>query len=487
MKKRTLTGRNIAANIFIMLFSIVILLLIVFIGLLIIYKADGVFDYIADEYVNMIVIAGSFLVLSVIIDVYFFFEDVEVLKNPRKLTELFLLLFLALILDLVIGYFVDFNARPFAFFAVMCVMLFGRKDACYLLVVFALYTIILDAFSGIIEGLTIWDYATDLLVVFCTGMVAIFLMDRFKTRLQCVLLTLILLIPIEVITCMLGVNTLAEEGGSEFGMLFLYGALDSVFSMVLFLFFLPIFEKVFANLTVFRLHELTSDNARLIARLKRDARGTYNHSVMVAQFAEACASDIGEDAELARAVSYYHDVGKLKEPEMFTENQSGKNPHDDFTPELSADIIRSHTRLGADVIKKRHMPEIFADVALEHHGTMPVKYFYAKALKMSDREIKIENYSYFGPVPSTKIAAVVMICDSVEAASRAMKDKSQENVEKLVREVIEERLELGQFDGCPITMQDLAQIRVTLVGQISGVYHQRIEYPKLKISGGKKS
>ncbi|MCD8205065.1 MAG: HDIG domain-containing protein [Clostridia bacterium] len=487
MKKKSLTGKNITANVFIMLFNLVVLLLIVFISLYIKEKS-GVTDYIADNYIDMIVIAGSFIVLSVAIDVYFYFEDADVLKDPKKLMEIFLLLYVALILDLVVGVFVDFNARPVAFFAMMCAILYGRRNASYLLVVFTLFTFVVDAFSGINDGLDVCSYATDLLVVFCTGMVAIFLMDRFKTRLQCVLLTLILLIPIECITAMLSIETLSGGTDSEIAMLFVYGALDSVFSVVLFLLLLPVFEKMFANLTVFRLHELTSDNAKLIYRLKRDARGSYNHSVMVAQFAEACASDIGENPELARAVAYYHDVGKMKEAGMFTENQfDGVNPHDAFTPELSADIIRSHTRLGAEVIRKNHLPEIFADVALEHHGTMPIKYFYAKALKMSDREIKIENYSYFGPIPSTKIAAIIMICDSVEAASRAMPNKSQENVENLVREVIEERLDMGQFDNCPITMQDLTKIRETLVSQISGVYHKRIEYPKIKVSRARKS
>ena len=190
-----------------------------------------------------------------------------------------------------------------------------------------------------------------------------------------------------------------------------YGAMGALFSILLFMVLLPIFELVFANLTVFRLREITSPNAPLIKKLKEEAPGTYNHSVVVSQLAEACANAIGEDSELARAAAYYHDVGKLMNPEMFTENQSDYNVHNELSPELSADIIRSHTRDGAKLIKKQHLPEFLADVAIQHHGTLPIKYFYAKALKMTDGEISMANYSYAGPTPQTRIAAIIMIVE----------------------------------------------------------------------------
>jgi putative nucleotidyltransferase with HDIG domain len=239
---------------------------------------------------------------------------------------------------------------------------------------------------------------------------------------------------------------------------------------------------MFAELTVFRLRELTSDQAKLIKKLKKEAFGTYNHSVVVAQLAEACASEIGENAELARAVAYYHDMGKLKDPQMFTENQTDFNVHDQLTPELSADIIRSHARDGATLIKKHRLPEIFADIAVQHHGTMPIKFFYARALKMSDGELRAETYSYNGTTPRTKIAAILMIVDASEAAARSLTDRSPETVEALVRNLIEERIDLDQFAECDITMRELTIIKRTIVSQLSGVYHSRVSYPKIKIS-----
>jgi putative nucleotidyltransferase with HDIG domain len=201
---------------------------------------------------------------------------------------------------------------------------------------------------------------------------------------------------------------------------------------------------------------------------------------MVAQLAEACAAAIGENVDYARAAALYHDVGKLHNPEHFTENQGEYNLHDELTPELSADIIRSHAKAGYTLIRNHRLPDFLADVALQHHGTMPIRYFYAKALKMTDGELNIEDFSYLGPKPQTKIAAIIMIADASEAAVRATGSRSPESAEKAIRNVIEERMNLEQFAGCDITLADLTKIRMTLVHTLTGVYHHRIKYPNLK-------
>ena len=209
--------------------------------------------------------------------------------------------------------------------------------------------------------------------------------------------------------------------------------------------------------------------------------GTFNHSIVVAHLAEACAIALNEDTALARAVAYYHDVGKLRQPEYFTENQVGFNPHSELSPELSVDIIRSHAKDGYDIVKKYGLPQEIADVCIQHHGTMPMMFFYARALKMTDGELNIEDFSYPGPKPQTKIAAIIMIADASEAISRTLPDRSPENVETAVREIIEERMDLEQFDECDVTMKDLSIIKETIVNCLSGVYHSRVQYPKLKI------
>jgi len=167
---------------------------------------------------------------------------------------------------------------------------------------------------------------------------------------------------------------------------------------------------------------------------------------------------------------------------MFAENQSEYDLHNELTPELSIDIIRAHARDGAKLIRKNRLPEFFADVAVQHHGTMPIKYFYAKALKMSDGELNVANYSYTGPTPTTKIAAIIMIADAAEAATRSLPDRSFEKVEAFVRSLVEERMNMNQFADCDITLHELSVITHTIVTCLTGVYHSRIQYPKLELN-----
>ena len=217
-------------------------------------------------------------------------------------------------------------------------------------------------------------------------------------------------------------------------------------------------------------------------RLKQEAPGTFNHSLIVAQLSETCAVAIGENAELARAAAYYHDIGKLKQPDCFTENQTGYNVHDELTPELSADIIRSHAKDGYELLKAARFPKLIADVAREHHGTLPIKYFYNKAMKLSGGDADVADYSYLGPTPQSKIAAIVMISDASEAATRALRDRSPASVERTVRSIIEERMDLDQFAECDITIRELTIIKQTLVEALSGVHHHRVEYPAIRFN-----
>lgn len=238
----------------------------------------------------------------------------------------------------------------------------------------------------------------------------------------------------------------------------------------------PIIESVFKLTTDFKLIELTNHKAPLIHRLIVEAPGTFNHSLAVANFAEICADAIGENPYLARACAYYHDVGKLNNTMYFTENQSGYNPHDELLPEDSADIIRQHTVDGYDLCKKNGIPDEVAKITIEHHGTLPITYFYNKAKTLTDSVVDIDEYRYRGENPKNKIAAIIMICDSAEAAIRAMDNPDGEKVDKLLRGMIDERLDLGQFDDCAITMKELNAIRLAIVSAYGGLYHRRIKY-----------
>ena len=307
-------------------------------------------------------------------------------------------------------------------------------------------------------------------------------MKKIKTRLGCIVVAVLLCVPAIVINIVMQLTQYVDTMDNRLLEIVMFSALDCIMSVLLFMMLLPIFEALFSELTPFRLRELTSENNKLMRNLKLNAPGTYNHSIVVAQLAEACAGAIGEDSELARAAAYYHDVGKLKNPEMFAENQNEYDLHKELTPELSVDIIRSHAKDGAKLIKKHRLPEFFADVAVQHHGTLPIKYFYAKALKLSDGELNAANYSYTGPTPTTKIAAIIMIADASEAATRSLPQRTPEKVEALVSSIVEERVNLDQFADCDITLRELNVVTRTVVNELTGVYHSRVQYPKLVLS-----
>lgn len=479
MSVTKLSRKEIAKSLFAFIFTTIGLWLIVFL-MIVINETSATIDFIVTERQELLVIVVAVSVLSVIMYCYFFFENKYILQHVSKIFEIFLLLYLSMMFSFVLDKYISPAARPLSFLALMMVTLYRRRDAVFINTIFALIMLIIDRFSKI-TGVDTYGCYASLLCTFCSGMIAIFIFRNVRTRIQSVMLALVLLIPVEFINILLEIPII-DWHTTQFLELVMYGALNCILSAMLYMFLLPVFELLFAELTVFRLRELTGDDAKIIKKLKKNAPGTYNHSVVVAQLAEACAKEIGEDYELARAAAYYHDVGKLKNPEMFAENQTDYNFHSELTPELSADIIRSHARDGAQLIKKNRLPEFFADVAVQHHGTMPIKYFYVKALKMSDGELNVENYSYSGPTPTSRIAAIIMIADASEAATRSLPDRSPEKVEALVRSLIEERLDLGQFDDCNITMRELTVIKSTIVNQLTGVYHSRVEYPKLTVS-----
>lgn len=255
------------------------------------------------------------------------------------------------------------------------------------------------------------------------------------------------------------------------------GTLGQVFLAVV---LQPVFEGVFNLITDMRLVELTDHNAPLIKRLKAEAPGTFIHSLAVANFAEVCAAAIGENPYLARASAYYHDVGKIMNPLHFKENQPDDNPHDGLLPEVSAEIIRSHTSEGKKLCDEYRIPPEVSDITVQHHGTLPIYVFYNKAKQLTDGEVDIEDYSYHGITPVTKIAAIIMLCDSGEAAIRAMDNPDAERVDTLLRKLISDRINAGQFDDCDITLRDLDIIRRTIIAAYGGQFHKRLKYPEGK-------
>ncbi len=241
----------------------------------------------------------------------------------------------------------------------------------------------------------------------------------------------------------------------------------------------PVFEFLFGMYSSFRLEEICSPSAPLLERLASEAPGTYNHSIAMSILAQDCAKAIGENAALAKAGACYHDIGKLIEPICFTENQTDYNPHDDYIPEVSVSIITKHTKAGADTIRKNGLPEAVARIAEEHHGDQPVTFFLNKTRGMTEQKVSIYDYSYKGPKPSTKISGIIMIVDTVEAATRAEgMQKDEKERQAFIHKLIMDKMENGQFSDCPLTLRDFTVIEETLVRKIPGIYHQRIKYTK---------
>ena len=238
---------------------------------------------------------------------------------------------------------------------------------------------------------------------------------------------------------------------------------------------LPVLEAIFHLLTPFQLLEMTNSEHPLLKRLMIEAPGTYQHSLMVGNLAENAAHIVGADPLLTRVGAYYHDVGKLKQPIMFKENQLVDNPHDQLSPQESADIILKHPYDGVKIAQQYRMPKRLTDFIEQHHGTTATMYFYQKA-KETNPDVEIDSFRYAGPKPQSREMAIVMLADTVEAAIRTMTDDSPEAMERYVDRLVEGKLRDGQFSECNITLAELEQIKASFVHTLKAYYHKRVAY-----------
>ena len=244
----------------------------------------------------------------------------------------------------------------------------------------------------------------------------------------------------------------------------------------------PILEWLFNLTTSAKLLELSNPNQPLLRRMLLEAPGSYHHSIIVANLAETAASAIGANGLLARVGAYYHDVGKLKRPQYFKENQmTGDNPHDRTDPRVSAAILTAHTRDGYQMGLKARLPEPILDIIRQHHGDSPMVFFYDKAVKLYGDKVDISAFRYEGPRPRSREAAVVMLADTIEAAARALPNPDPEKVDALIRKLVRAKMTDGQLDESELTFADLDRICRAFQSVLSGVFHERIEYPDIAI------
>ena len=259
-----------------------------------------------------------------------------------------------------------------------------------------------------------------------------------------------------------------------------YGVIGGIFTSVLTIGFLPFFETIFDIITPIKLLELSNPNHALLKRLLLEAPGTYYHSILVGNLSETAAEDIGANALLCRVGSYYHDIGKLKRPYFFKENQFTKeNPHDKISPNLSALIITSHVQDGLEIAKKYKLPSKIKDIIAQHHGDTLVAYFYHKAVSTQGENLVSEDkFRYSFPKPQNKEAAIVMLGDSVEAYVRSMTEPTKEELERGVRKIIQEKINDGQLSQCDLSLKDIETIIGSFLKVLTGIFHDRIEYPE---------
>jgi cyclic-di-AMP phosphodiesterase PgpH len=272
-------------------------------------------------------------------------------------------------------------------------------------------------------------------------------------------------------------NSMRFSGLQDYLFIFLNGLVSSVVVAGV----LPVFEYLFGTITNIKLLELADFNHPVLNRLMLEAPGTYHHSLIVGNLSEAAGKAVGANSLLARIGAYYHDIGKLLKPDYFSENQYLKgNVHETLAPNMSKLVIMNHVKEGAELAKKYRLNRRIADFIRQHHGTSLVYFFYRKALENGGEQeaVNEEVFRYPGPKPDTKEAAIVLLADSVEAATRSLKEPTPAKIEELVHKIVNNKFIDGQLDECDLTLKDLEKIAQVFIHILSGIYHSRVNYPE---------
>jgi putative nucleotidyltransferase with HDIG domain len=330
----------------------------------------------------------------------------------------------------------------------------------------------------LLAGITGFDYSFAILTMF-VGIVAIYSISHIRTRNQIFKAILYILTAYVIIVFTLG--TLKYQEFNEVLKIFVYFLLpNAILSPLVTYMILGVFERLFDITTDISLLELSDLNRPLLKELSIKAPGTFHHSIIVGNLSESAAIAIGANSLMARVGSYYHDIGKMVKPEYFVENQKDKvNKHESLAPNMSAIILASHVKNGLDMAEKKGLPKIIRDFIPEHHGRNLMGYFYNKAIEDVDvKDVNESDYRYPGPSPRSKETAIVMLADTIEAASRTLKNPSAGRLRKQVEELVEKRFLEGELDDSDLTMRDLKGIIDGFMSVLLGIFHQRIEYPK---------
>jgi len=433
------------------------------------------------SYTSTLVGAGIFVLLSFWLVIQFlrrYYQDI--LKDDRLMLLIGLIFIIILLLTrfltmIKISNNAEINAlvgylAPVAAGSMLIAILLDNRLAHFLTLIVALYVGLLTEGNQLFYGIT----------AFVGGTVGVFQVYRLsqtsdlaKSGLYIALANIVTILTLSMIGGSSSWNTILVG--------IVIGAVNGILSAILMIGALPFLESAFSITSMIKLLELSNPNHSLLKRLLLEAPGTYHHSLMVGNLAEASAEAVGANPLLVRVGAYYHDIGKLKRPEYFVENQRGfDNPHEKIAPALSALIITSHVKDGVELAREARLPDVVIDFIAQHHGTSLTKYFYSRALEEDrDGSISPDSFRYEGPKPQTKEVALVMLADSVEAAIRSLQEPTEAKIRDMVKKIIKDKLNDGQLEACDLTFKDLDTITQSFCTILEGVYHKRIEYPEV--------
>jgi len=420
---------------------------------------------------------GAFFVVSILLFSLFAFLYIyrnHYFKNYKILVLISLLMYgIILFAWIVQSYQLPVYIIPIAMVSMLLTVLLDASVA-----------IMISTITILLISLLIGNDLDFAIIQFFISFMSIFSVRRLRKRRQ-IIITMLLLVFCSVfvffsVMLFKGVDFL-DYNYSTVGYLALASFLCPILSFGL----VPLFEPTFGITTDLSLIELLDYDQPLLKKLMEDAPGTHTHSVKVGTLAESCANAVGARALLCRVGAYYHDIGKVKNPEYYAENQIGVNKHDSISPHMSAKILKQHVTDGLDLADEYGIPSIVKDFIATHHATNRMEYFYQKALSQSDDSDTVDEkeFRYPGPKPTTKETAIVMIAEAIEAQANSIKNPTFEKFEAMIDEAIKGRLQDGQLDECPLTMSDLQKIKGRRDGKegllpvLSGLYHSRPEYP----------
>ncbi|HHX77988.1 MAG TPA: HDIG domain-containing protein [Firmicutes bacterium] len=424
---------------------------------------------------DYVTFSGLFIVLLVLfllIGIYFYLYDKEVLEKPSYLLLYGLIVIFTLLFsaagNMFSGYFL-----PVAAGIILITILFNVSLALVSGIVFGIFAVLMTGGVRFV------------IVSLLGGLAAVYGVHKVNRRddvakagLYVACINAAAIVGIFLFT---GSVKLEYDFIREFAIGVMAGIGNGLFSSVVAIGMLPFLESGFGLTTSITFLELANPNQKLLKRLLREAPGTYHHSIIVANLAEAAAEAVNADPLLARVGAYYHDIGKLRRPYFFSENQLAQNnPHEKISANLSKLIITSHIKDGVELGRKEKLPQSILDIIQQHHGTSLVSYFYVRATEGCTERDKVEesSFRYEGPKPRSKEAAIVHLADAVEASVRSMVKPSPSKVDGMVKKIIKDRLNDGQLDESDLTLREVDVITATFIHILSGIFHTRIEYPE---------